>query len=566
MSTASMQPVQGLQDQPLSVPRRALDIEDYIDILRRHRSWILGPSFIGIVAGVVTAFLWPNSYLAWGMIRVVPPQVSSKLIRNGVSDEMASKISSTYQNIVSRPNLLNLIQTYNLYPDDRKRLPTEDVIENMRKDISLGQIESMTRGIGGTRNNVNAFRVGFSYSDRRLAQKVTIDLMSRFIDESIKARSNQFLMTTEFYKDKFDAAKRDLEEIDGKISAFRTSNMGTLPEQEQMALSRITALESSAQSVNSDISRAHQDKLQLESQLRDLRDQAQQLSQPVPESVVPGTARNDRLVEVNRDIERLEAQIAALKERYKENHPDVQTALAYLQAKTRQRDQILRESEGAKLDTSTAKPRMVIPPANAAKLRDVNSAIAKTQTALQSKDMEIEDLNRQLADFRGRIRSAQARLESSPASNQEYVQLMRDRTLAAERYDDLNKKMEESALATDIETRKQGEMLEVLEQPAIPEEPYAPKRPLIVGIGAILGIGLGFSLAGARELKDTSLKNLKDVRAYTRLTVLGSIPLLENDFVVRRRRRMGWLAWTATFLVGVLLMAGAVAYYYTSKA
>ncbi len=82
----------------------------------------------------------------------------------------------------------------------------------------------------------------------------------------------------------------------------------------------------------------------------------------------------------------------------------------------------------------------------------------------------------------------------------------------------------------------------------------------------LLGVGLGFSLAAGRELKDTSLKNLKDVRAYTRLTVLGSIPLLENDFVVRRRRRIGWLAWTAAFLVGVLLMAGSVAYYYTSKA
>ncbi len=65
---------------------------------------------------------------------------------------------------------------------------------------------------------------------------------------------------------------------------------------------------------------------------------------------------------------------------------------------------------------------------------------------------------------------------------------------------------------------------------------------------------------------DTSLKNLKDVRAYTKLTVLGSIPLLENDFVVRRRRRLGWLAWAASLLLGILLMAGSVVYYYTSRA
>jgi hypothetical protein len=120
-------------------------------------------------------------------------------------------------------------------------------------------------------------------------------------------------------------------------------------------------------------------------------------------------------------------------------------------------------------------------------------------------------------------------------------------------------------MATDLETRRQGETLEVLEQPVIPIEPNAPKRPLIIAISAITGLMLGIGLAFGRELRDMSLKSLKDVRAYTRLTVLGSIPLLENDFVVRRRRRMAWLGWSASFLVGVLLMSGAVIYYYTAK-
>jgi len=37
-------------------------------------------------------------------------------------------------------------------------------------------------------------------------------------------------------------------------------------------------------------------------------------------------------------------------------------------------------------------------------------------------------------------------------------------------------------MATDLETRRQGETLEVLEQPVIPIEPNAPKRPLIIAI------------------------------------------------------------------------------------
>jgi drug/metabolite transporter (DMT)-like permease len=99
----------------------------------------------------------------------------------------------------------------------------------------------------------------------------------------------------------------------------------------------------------------------------------------------------------------------------------------------------------------------------------------------------------------------------------------------------------------------------------IPEEPIAPNRPLIIAVGLAIGAAVGIGLASVREIKDTSLKNLKDVRAYTRLTVLGSIPLLENDFVVRRRRRIAWLLWALAILIGMLLMAGSVFYYYTQR-
>ena len=74
---------------------------------------------------------------------------------------------------------------------------------------------------------------------------------------------------------------------------------------------------------------------------------------------------------------------------------------------------------------------------------------------------------------------------------------------------------------------------------------------------------LGLFVAGGREMKDTSLKNLKDVRAYTNLQVLGSVPLLENDLVVRRKRRVYWLAWSSATITGVLVMIGSVYYYYT---
>jgi len=68
-----------VQEQPGPATRRVLDFEDYLDILRRHRSWIIGPAFLGVVAGVVIAFLWPDTFEAYGQMRVRPPAVPQRL-------------------------------------------------------------------------------------------------------------------------------------------------------------------------------------------------------------------------------------------------------------------------------------------------------------------------------------------------------------------------------------------------------------------------------------------------------------------------------------------------------
>ena len=84
----------------------------------------------------------------------------------------------------------------------------------------------------------------------------------------------------------------------------------------------------------------------------------------------------------------------------------------------------------------------------------------------------------------------------------------------------------------------------------------------MAAMGAGIGLMLGIVLAGAKEMKNTSLKNLKDVRAYTNLPVLSSIPLLENALLVRRKRRLLWLAWSSAIIIGSIAMSAAAYYYY----
>ncbi|MGQ9917427.1 MAG: GumC family protein [Bryobacteraceae bacterium] len=551
-------------EQPLSVPRRPLDFEDYIEIARRHRAWILGPAFLGLVLGVATAYLWEDSYIARGKIRITPPQVPARLVPGNVGEDLTVRINAIAQEIITRSSLQNLIQTYNLYQEDRKRLPMEDVIDKMRKAIGIDNIESYARS-GAPRFHV--FTVSFVYSDRRLAQRVCAELIDRFTKQSIESRLNSSRQTTLFLSDQYEAAKRELDDLDARIAVFRSKHFGELPEQEQTVVSRLSTMEATLQATAGQLSRAQQDRLQLETQLRELREQAAALAQPPAAESVEGAARNNpKIGELQREIERARNSLRILRESYTESHPDVRRLVAFIEGREAQLKELL---EGERKTTAAAAPggavARALPAANVDKLRELSSAIARVQTALQAKDTEIDDYNRHINDLKNRIRTTQSKLESGATVSQEYLQLVRERELAARRYEDLGRKLQDSSMATDLVSRGQSETMEVLESPVIPEEPIAPNRPLIIAVGLALGAAVGIALASFREIKDSSLKNLKDVRAYTKLTVLGSIPLLENDFVVRRRRRIAWLAWAVAVLSGVLVMVGAVIYYYSQR-
>src|SRR5262245_51470422 len=111
-----MQPVL----DPLAIQHRTLDVEDYIDIIRRHRSLILAPMLAGLVISVVVAFLWPDTYVSTATIRVLPPQVPEGLLSMPLSVDMSQRVNQMTQSILSRGTLTNIINTHSLYPRERK--------------------------------------------------------------------------------------------------------------------------------------------------------------------------------------------------------------------------------------------------------------------------------------------------------------------------------------------------------------------------------------------------------------------------------------------------------------
>jgi uncharacterized protein involved in exopolysaccharide biosynthesis len=253
-----------------------------------------------------------------------------------------------------------------------------------------------------------------------------------------------------------------------------------------------------------------------------------------------------------------------VKQHYTTNHPDFRRYEAQVALLKKERDKLLKEEEQKK--PAPAAPEKKRIPADPRLARDIQARIDQVKAEIQAKDLELKKRLDDQNELSKHIKTFQARIEASPNSQQEYDTLMRDYALAKTRYEELNVKTTQSEIATDLENQKRGETLEVLDSASLPETPEKPNRWMIVGSGLGIGIVLGFFLAGGREMKDTALKNLKDVRAYTNLPVLGSIPLLENDLIVQRKRRLTWLAWSAACMVGTVAMATSIYLHYAAKA
>jgi len=535
-----------------------MDVEDYFDIIRRHMAWILGPTFAALVVATVVACLWPDTYISTGIIRVVPPQVPETYVPPNITSQMSQRVNSMYQTISSRGNLTNIINLYDLYRRDRSRKPMEDIVEQMRRDIKISNISSFSQG----ERQISAFQISFSYENRLVAQKVTADLVSRFMTENTRELTTASVLTTQFLKDQLEGAKKDLDAIEGKLTNFRTTGNGRLPDQAPQNVSQMNMLEQRVSNLNQGLGRIAQAKMLLEADLRSLKTQKATLT-PSPENLVR-KQKNERLVAVEREIAQLQATLTALRLHYRDSYPDVRRVQDQLSGAEKMREKIVAEGEPEE-DKDAPTPAKRPDPMYERETRQIDAAIDRLETQLKSYDTEAKGYTTDIANAEKGIRIVQGRIESTPVSEQQYMDIIRDREVAKLKYDDLNRKRAQSQIAEDLQRRQQGETLEVLDPASLPTDPTQPKRAIIIGAGTGLGLVIGLFLAGAREAKDTSLKNLKDVRAYTQLTILGSVPLLENDLVVRRRKRLEWLAWSTACLVGIVIMTGSAFYYYATR-
>ncbi len=534
-----------------SVSRRALDFEDYVSMVKRNFRWILGPLFAGLVLSTVVAYLWPDTYLSEALIRIVPQQISTQVVPDITAQDITDRINGMAQSIESHNTLSTIITTFNLYPSQLKSEPMEDVLSQMKKDIKIKPVEGVTNVTG---KELPAMQVGFAYRDALTAQKVCSDIVSRFVDANTRESLSMQQQANQFLTEQFEQTKQALNTIDQKLADFKSRYSGRLPDELQTNMAQMTMLQQRAGSASDALGRNAEQRTVLESGLEMAKERLKAAEANSPRS----QAQSVRVAELDREIDALETSVASMKNQYTDAYPDLQTA--------RERLKVLRQERADAFKDQSKDDKTSPENANLSRDRlEAENVVKQYQAQLEANAMEAKRLQQQNARVNQAIAAYQTSLEGLPAGQKEYGELMRDRELTKQRYDQLDMERQRSIDSIKLSERKQGESLELLDSASLPTSPSQPKRYLIIPAGAVVGLVIGLVIVGMREMRDISLKSLKDARLYTQLPVLGSVPLLENAVLVQRRKQKLWVGWAAAMLLGLAIMTVSVVHYYTGK-
>ena len=478
---------------------RELSLEDYIAVLLRRWPIIAALSVIGCGLGFGLAHFLPKRYTSQTLVLVQQPTVPTDYVRPVVSEGTNERLATMQQEILSRTRLEPIIQQLGLFREDVNRVSMEDLVSRLRSSILVTPVEAMaeTRAQG-----LPGFTVSVTFQDPRLAQQICSNITSMFMEENLQLRQRQAEQTTQFLAKQLDDAKGRLDEQDAKLASFERRYLGSLPEDEQRNINVLQGLNTALDATTQAIDHAQQDKTFAESALN------QQLA--LWKSGQEG--RNPQTDE--QQLTSLQNQLENLKSKYTDDHPDVlrmKRDIETLKQKIAQADQTRPE------DTDAAK-RVPVEP----------SEIQLLRAQVRQNEQTIKERTTEQAEIRRRIGLYESRVESTPEVAQQYKQLTRDYQTALEFYNDLLKKRDQSAMATDLERRQQGEQFEVLDPANLPDSPSFPKK-LNFGFGGLAaGLALGCGITVLLEMRDTSLRSEKDIEVLLHVPVLATVPLLQS--------------------------------------
>jgi len=489
---------------------------DILEMLRR-RIWLIAiPPVVALFGALVYSSTVPNLYQSEMLIAIDPQRVPDSFVRSTVTLETDRRMDALQVQVLSRTRLQQMIESFDLYPEERQALPIEDVIAKMRESVKV-ELE-IPRSRGRQEPQPSAFHVRFTYPLPDVAAKVTQQLGVLFIEQNIKDRGGLATATNEFLETQLAESRAKLEAQERRLEDFRQRHGQALPTQMQSNVQSLSSAQLQAQSLVESTARDRDRKLMLERLYREAASEP-----PAPPPVAQGGTDAPAVgATAQQQLAAARANLATLELRYKPNHPDV----------VRARRQVSELEPKAAAELRAAATRE--PSAT-----DAGGGVVQTdpvrRESLRQMMAEIESLDRQITfkeseerRVRSEITEYQRRLEAVPGLESEWVKLTRDYDTQQTAYRELLTKSTAAQVAANLEDQDIGERFRIVDAATVPTHPLESMRIRYNAMGLAFGLFLGLAIAALIEVRDRTFRSDADVLEVLALPVLASVPKIET--------------------------------------
>jgi uncharacterized protein involved in exopolysaccharide biosynthesis len=481
---------------------------------------ILLPAFAISVSVAAVVLRLPDVYQSTTLLTVRPSTLSKGIIPQLPADDLTIRINNIAQEVFSRSSLEPLIITYDLYAQERKRgEPMESLVEAMRKrDIHVE--------LNNSRNDItNGFQISFRGPNPNVVQRVTSDIASKYVNAQTKVSSESALLTQEFMRKQVEAAREALEAVDLKRIEYQKANMSHLPSASPALMQQLSGLYEQQKGLITEIGRMHDQQTILTTQIgsaeKDSLQAIDDLSETItdPKTTAPWSDLSSRESQFEAEIQ---AMVSA---GLRPKNPELIAKNQELGVIRKRKQQMLDEWKDK---IAEKKARLE---------KRENPSIRNAKLQLQFLEKEIGRQEKALDDTRAQIAALSGRLDKVPEAEIGLSELDREYATKKAAYDSLLGSKQGADLGAAVSTSAQGETIQVIDPASHPEQPVAPKRPMLYALGLAFGFGAGLLLAVASEIPHLlTIQTIEDARHYTSLPVLITVPELLTPREERRRK------------------------------
>ena len=455
-------------------------------IIRERYRWLLFPTILCFIAGIVAAFTLPAVYRSTATLLVESPQLPEDVVGEQDIDIIDQRIAKIRQQVLSRPRLIELIQKHRLYTDERSSKSLSEIIEKMRGSTTIETVSAELQRATAGRSSTIAFALSFDYKSAPQAQAVAQDMTEQVLLIDATKSSEQATNTVQFLTDQATALQSQMAALESSIESIKAQNGFALSSPGMMVMG------GSSGSYDAQIIALQRDNALLAAQ-REAR---------------KSSAERDPLVAG------AEAELAAAQARYSDGHPDIGIARRRLAEARR-----LAAANLAKMPSDTVDQQIA----------SNNAQIAALQSV---KAQEI-----------GRLSAAQSAQARAPLVQEQIAQQQQKLDGLNTQYESVSTRLLAAQASAKAESEQKGERLSVIDPPVVPEDPNSPNRPLLIAGGLVFGLGFGLFLILLVELYYRPIRDMLDIRSVTGEMPLVSIPTIDPQSSAPKARWQRLLAF-----------------------